>query len=415
MDKLVLIKKTFVYFIILLLFYFIQNPVRFSFFSVTTFRLMSVIGVILLFVRFLMGYKNKLNIYLFSILISSILIVVYFISCFLNDFMIDFDWLNTNLVFIFSLFSFEIIFYIAKKNNIMIDIELITNLLAFSAFFRLLIGLVLFLQPSFYNLLSFVFAFSNSMVSHFDVRIVSLGFTFFGAGVFNSFVLVLLSYMIVNNRFKTIKLYVFLSLFILVIGMLESRTTIIGFIVGILYFFCKISIKNIKRIIKILKVLFRFFWISSIVLYILFFNKNFANKVVKLANFGYEIFINYAISGEMTSASTNAMKNMYHFPTLGNYHTWLIGDGKFGNDLKGYYKHTDIGYCRIIYCNGIIGLLVFLFTQWLWLKNGIKEKELNYCLFLLLLILNLKGVTTFTLLVSPFYFIDKFSIGHSAK
>ena len=42
-----------------------------------------------------------------------------------------------------------------------------------------------------------------------------------------------------------------------------------------------------------------------------------------------------------------------------SYKTWIIGDNMY-NLKNGYYMNTDVGYSRVIFANGLLGLSVFL-------------------------------------------------------
>ena len=85
---------------------------------------------------------------------------------------------------------------------------------------------------------------------------------------------------------------------------------------------------------------------------------------------------------------------MYIFPE--NIKTWIIGDGFWANPSgSGYYMHTDVGYLRLIYYFGLVGLFVYLLMQFVAIRTVFKNYNLSIIFYLTvftyLLILNLKG------------------------
>ena len=94
---------------------------------------------------------------------------------------------------------------------------------------------------------------------------------------------------------------------------------------------------------------------------------------------------------------------MYIFPET--IQTWIIGDGYWNNPYgSGYYMHTDVGYLRLIYYFGLVGLFVYLLMQVSIIKNSFEQKLLIYTIFLYLLVLNLKGFTDLVSICLVFYF-----------
>ena len=81
-----------------------------------------------------------------------------------------------------------------------------------------------------------------------------------------------------------------------------------------------------------------------------------------------------------------------------NLKTWLVGDNFFQDSNGYYYKGIDIGYSRIIFANGILGLIVFLLMHFYMFYQVKFDKKnlLNYLyMFVIVIALNLKGVANF--------------------
>ncbi len=101
-----------------------------------------------------------------------------------------------------------------------------------------------------------------------------------------------------------------------------------------------------------------------------------ANGYEETYKWAFEIFINYQESGKMDMASADVMKSMYKFPD--NPITWLIGDGRLGNESGGSYMHTDIGYIRYLFCWGILGSLMVYLSQLSLFYNTFKLVSSRY-------------------------------------
>ena len=79
----------------------------------------------------------------------------------------------------------------------------------------------------------------------------------------------------------------------------------------------------------------------------------------------------------------------------------MIGDGFFkdGNDF--YYKGVDIGYLRVIFASGVLGLVLFISLNFF----VITKSKIPYSIFIfsIFLILSFKGFTNILYLVFLFY------------
>ncbi|MEE1021981.1 MAG: hypothetical protein U0L83_02420, partial [Muribaculaceae bacterium] len=125
----------------------------------------------------------------------------------------------------------------------------------------------------------------------------------------------------------------------------------------------------------------------------------------KNIEFGFEGFFSLAEKGEWQSNSNDILRDMLVFPD--NVKTWLIGDGYAANPLDntsgnadpyytgpsfhGFYMQTDIGYCRVIFYFGVVGLCIllglFITTTKLLVRRFYEYK----IMFILLLCINLIG------------------------
>lgn len=95
--------------------------------------------------------------------------------------------------------------------------------------------------------------------------------------------------------------------------------------------------------------------------------------------------------------------------------TWIFGDGRFFVDDGSFYMKTDLGFLRIIYFSGVLGLLVFLLLS-LWPAIFCKSYRFELFIFMLLSALAfIKGLNShpwiffFIYFLSHQKFIDKAS------
>lgn len=171
---------------------------------------------------------------------------------------------------------------------------------------------------------------------------------YFGGGATTGLGLILVIYLHVHkqfNLFLSVTLFIFLSFS----GVTIARTTLIGSLFSLFSLLFYSTNRNIK--VKFL------LWVSTILIstYLLLYIFYSEEPVFK---FAFEAFLNYENSGEVSTDSTNALKS--HWDRLPQtMTTWLIGDAEM-RDGEGYYMHTDVGYLRLIFNYGIVGMLFFL-------------------------------------------------------
>lgn len=163
-----------------------------------------------------------------------------------------------------------------------------------------------------------------------------------------------------------VPIYIISYLFILVVGCMIGRTTIVGFVVSIVIWLSNFKLHQfVPRTLHVIR------WFISIViafvlLAVYLYNTN--PIIRKDLRFAFEGFFALVEDGYWHTNSNDRLDNMYIFPD--NTKTWLIGDGYFdsphktnpyyvGNNPTEYYKGTDVGYCRFIFYFGIFGLLLF--------------------------------------------------------
>ncbi|MEG8241803.1 hypothetical protein MKS77_02840 [Acinetobacter baumannii] len=134
---------------------------------------------------------------------------------------------------------------------------------------------------------------------------------------------------------------------------LGARTTIVGFLLSLILFY-----KNPKIILKSILGLF-----FLIVLVIPFYNILIQNdKIILLKDFGFDLLLD--TDDSQAAQSFGKLTSMFDiYPD--NLKTWVFGDVFYRTEDGGYYKNTDVGYFRIIFSGGIIGLIYYMFVSFL--------------------------------------------------
>ena len=162
-------------------------------------------------------------------------------------------------------------------------------------------------------------------------------------------------------------IYIIAFLIISIFGSMIARTTSIGVILSIvLWILYYVFINNRKpdagapNIFKLLSI----FLIIILPIISFFYNINPAFR--ENLRFGFEGFFSLAEQGEWNVRSNKMLFSMVTWPE--DLKTWIIGDGYFSqpqNDyyyvgpIYDYYMGTDVGYSRLIFYFGLLGLIAF--------------------------------------------------------
>lgn len=204
-------------------------------------------------------------------------------------------------------------------------------------------------------------------------RLYGIGASLDTAGCRFSIVLVLIFAMLRTDRedgWQSRQWFYLISLAIItVVGNMIARTTLVGLIVGLVYYLAtsdvwKLNFNRATQGIWGKTIIVTFvFVLAAVILY------NTSPMFYRLLRFGFEGFFNLAETGEWNVGSNDTLKSMIVFPET--LKTWVIGDGYFSSpnsdtsflgelEEGGFYKGTDIGYLRFIFYFGLTGLSLFI-------------------------------------------------------
>lgn len=342
------------------------------------------------------GIKKKYLFYFGLVFISFLWAMFSYVYNFDSDFFYIRETLLISLIYFFSAFGVRKIFDLLGLD---FNLETILKFSILAILFQLLISLFANFSPYILNLFISFFNIDGlsleSASSFMEARFIGIGASFFGSGIITSFFLILLSYFI--NTYCERKNYFFYMLvyvFFIIIGLLFSRTTVIGVLLSVLFF---INAKNIIRVMVL--------GIPTIILLL------FLIKILIASNdkfsFGLDFLFDFKKS--QASSSVGMLTEMYNI-LPNKLETWILGDSKYkklsNGAFLGYYKDTDIGYFRIIFSNGIVGLLLFIILNTYIVFKSFKSGLLCLLLLLCFLILNVKGVANMYFFCFLFFIIN---------
>ncbi len=328
----------------------------------------------------------------------------------------DINIIKTIIIDIIYVFAVYLLVKYVRKIYGNTSFFIIAKYLTAAVTLQMILALLISFEPAIKEvLLSSLMPTENvaSAIERLDgTRLIGFGTAFFTSGVINSFTLLVIAVVLRNFELKFGEYVFFVYSFVLIfgVGMMLARTTIVGMGLAVMYFIFTARWFVLKQVKKSLKACSLLFLLVVVVGFSL--SEETRAQFQVMSNFGFELFNNYLKSGELTTSSTRSMMYMYRFPE--DIKTWIIGDGYFENPyMPGYYyMRTDIGFLRLIYYFGLLGLFGYTLFQFVTIYQTWKNNNSLYTLFFLLcfllyVILSLKGMTDVFMFITLFYFIDR--------
>lgn len=246
-----------------------------------------------------------------------------------------------------------------------------------------------------------VYLMRESYSVRFEGRLFGLGAALDPAGLRFSGVLAILSFLIAQcdfSRSKWTGLAYILSFFIIaVIGNIMSRTTLVGLVVGLVYWIIIMSRKENKSNSKAFYSMFIpvFVVLLALMIWLYRVSPSFRENI----RFGFEGFFSLVEKGRWEVHSNDVLKGMIIWPE--SLKTWIVGDGffvnpteipdRFGQVSVGFYMHTDIGYLRYIFYFGVIGLLLMMLVPIQMTVSCSRKIPKHKWLFIMLLLVTFVG------------------------
>lgn len=261
-----------------------------------------------------------------------------------------------------------------KYTHEKIDIELLCNYVIAVCVFQCVTAIMIDSIPSFQRIVD-TYIYVDQRTLHEINRLYGIGANLDVAGTRFSACLLMITALLVKQQ-STIpgwKLILYFTSYciILVIGSMIARTTYVGVILSAMYVVFSISITSAVIPQRTLRMAAYVLGVTFVIVFFFVYEYNHNPDMRYWIRFAFEGFFNLFERGEYSVASTDTLKSMYVFPD--NLKTWIIGDGYFSNpywsdpnflwqgqNMRGFYKDTDVGYLRFIFYFGIIGLVSFI-------------------------------------------------------
>lgn len=294
-----------------------------------------------------------------------------------------------------------------------VNFKLLTYYLAAVCVGQCVLALVIDNNPAFQALVNSYVEQDQAFLMDVN-RLYGIGASLDNAGVRFSVVLVLIAALLCHNSSvlanrSTIFLLITAFVVIVIMGNIISRTTIVGTGLGLFYLLWQsgvISLVVKERSIKLATILIALAIVGTgVAVYFYQSNPVFQSYM----RFAFEGFFNWVEKGEWRTDSTDRLNTvMWIWPDPADWRTWLIGKATFDD---WHAVGTDIGYCRFIFYNGLIGLsifsLFFVYNAWVCRNNLAAYRYLYLFLLALTFIVWFKVSTDIFLIYALFYSLDK--------
>lgn len=323
----------------------------------------------------------------------------------------------TPLIYLFAAYF---LYFLATKIYAKVDYQRFTAIWINAVVIQSVLTIAVNTLPFMQDLLLFLIRYSEGrglIVASLEQgnRFIGFGTQFFGAGIIYAFTIILLSFRLAQQRLahyfvRDLLLLAFISL----VGLLLARTVLVGIVMGAIIFCYQRYFRDYYRL-----ALFCFMLIPTGLLLLLLFLYAVLNNLLgidllhsKLFYFAAELFINLFSGSGLETESTDILLEMYQvLPTT--LTTWLVGDGFYlaQNSVDGlYYMGIDVGYLRIIFAVGIVGLVINLAVHsYLAAKTmalNVQRAILYFALLALYFVLLTKGMVSFIALLGYFYLAE---------
>ncbi len=354
--------------------------------SLTTKRVMAVIGVIAFMVR---TYREKSLRLSRIVFVSALIAIIFSAWCFYS--MMANDTGDTTYV-TYAIKSFPLwlsgaygVVSILKWYHGYCNLKLITDYLMVVCVMQCILSQMIDHIPAFQLFVDSIIE-QGQWYMHYIDRLYGIGAALDTAGVRFSCVMLLMAHQVATNKWVTDKgwrlmLYIMSFVVIIVLGNMIARTTIVGAVLAIVYMLLALGFTKhgnlTYRQIRFYGVLIGIVVLAVVICSILY---NSSPEFRHSMRFAFEGFFNWVETGEFRTDSTDKLNNvMWIWPD--NFRDWMIGTGIFGN----WYYSTDIGYCRfVLYC-GLIGFGIFSLY---FIYNGLilNKKYKNFWLASLMIV-----------------------------
>lgn len=393
--------------LVIFIIFFTLFPVNFIFLpdGLSTRVIIAFLGIIQIAVSSIK--KNKINIdkNIIKILGYTSLLCIWSYLC-MGVFNYTYDITYVKHIYTISIMLLSTNFCIKLiSRKYILDFDVIAKfyiaVILLQSFFTLLI----FLSPSFS---SFLFGIQRlgereTMIisAHLEglTRFIGFGVMFYNASFFFGIALIFIAYLLRENKTSKKGLLIFLYLFITIVGIGLSRSTIIGLFISLFIYLYSSSL-NISLIRKIIGFIFSMIALILLIKFSFVAFPEIEDNYGALINNSFEVFVNLASESEIKSESASATLSTFKLPQ--EEWTYFFGTGFYEQYYSiGDFSYSDIGYLRLLYYFGIGGLLLFFLLEIKILQYSFYNKGYKlifWGLITLLIITNIKGLTTLAII-----------------
>lgn len=232
-------------------------------------------------------------------------------------------------------------------------------------------------------------------------RMYGFGASFDVAGIRFSCALILNANLIMRNssQGKSNWLYWIAFMILLIVGSMIARTTLVGVILSFVYIVVYLLINREKKV-RIRGALIQFSILCGVAALISVALYNTNDGFQHHIRFAFEMFFNYHEHGVFETGSTNTLMKMYN-QVPETLKTWIIGDGYLLSPTNidpyyvgdapdsEYYMGTDVGYFRLIFYFGLIGLCVYIGMLLYASSEGMRMFPDHKLIFVFIFIVNM--------------------------
>jgi hypothetical protein len=279
------------------------------------------------------------------------------------------------------------------------------------------LAVVMFASPGIKELLLSVVSASDveaeQISSTGEFRLLGFGSNFFGSGITNGMALMLICFCVRHYAGSRLAAFFFGLAYLLIalVGILMSRTTVVGVVLSIAYLHGMLYFRATYQLSVNYRPFMTALALSILFALSLFFVLVDFSIVEPMLNWAFEPLINYFSGDGLKSQSTDQLADMYTGSNLAKL-PWFIGDAMFRDpfvqDL--YYMHVDVGYMRLIYYFGLPGLTAYLVFQVRTIFSTLQffrdDHTFAYLASAYLLLLNFKGFTDLFVFFALFFMMQ---------
>jgi len=329
--------------------------------SVNTKMILAVIGLPLTAINLI---KSKSLIINYQLLITVVIAVLFsivgFVSVDINN-TSDYSYANYFISFFVWLFAAYTVFVIIKLVHGRFDLIILCYYLTAVCVAQCVFALFIDVSDSFQEFVDSYVIQGQQFLNEVN-RLYGIGASLDNAGVRFSVTLILIMSVLTkeeevyNNIIRSLLLII--GFFIIIgVGNMISRTTLLGSIMGLIILVWNTGSGVGEYFSRYRRIYLMFFGVLiAIVMISMFFYHTDSNYRMHF-RFAFEGFFNWFEKGKWYTASTDKLnRNMWIWPDSQDFKAWVIGTGLFEN----WYYGTDIGYCRFVLYNGLVGFLFFL-------------------------------------------------------